>query len=132
MSNLKPQLLSWLICDNVHIDPTTGKHFILGAFTHLRSRIFPLRYPRMVFFLTVVGVAEGKHKLKITMGLPMEESVTLAEREFEVQGPMQRICLINDFQNVPFAKPGQYMISIDIDGEQFFMTTFPVLGADNN
>lgn len=126
--NLRPQLLSWMVCDNIHIDPATGKHYILGVISHLRSRIFPFRYPRVILFLTIAGLKEGKHKVKITMGLPMEEQKTLVERDFESQNPLQRICLINEVQGLGFAAPGQYAVSIDIDDENLLVTALPVIG----
>jgi len=128
MSNLKPQLLTWLICDGVHIDPATGKNYILGVFSHLRSRLFPFRHPRMIFFLTIAGLREGKHKLEITVGLPMEDQKPIMQREFESQNPLQRICLINEIQGMMFEKPGQYAISIDIDDDNLLVTTLPILG----
>jgi hypothetical protein len=130
--SLKPQLLSWLICDGVHIDPASGKHYILGVFSHIRARMFPVRHPRMVFFLTVAGLREGKHQLKITMGLPMEDQKTLVDREFESMGPLQRISLINEFQGIGFEAPGQYAISIEIDDETLIVSALPVLGPDSN
>ncbi|HNX04330.1 MAG TPA: hypothetical protein PKI32_02450 [Opitutales bacterium] len=125
---MKPQMLSWLICDAVHIDPATGKQYILGVFSHIRSRAFPFRHPRMLFLLTIAGLREGKHRLKITMGLPMEPQQTLVDREFESPGPMQKINLLSEMQGLGFNAPGNYAISIDIDDENLFVTSFPVLG----
>jgi hypothetical protein len=132
MSNLKPQLLTWLICDGIHIDPATGKHYILGVFSHLRARVFPFHHPRMFFFLTIAGLREGKHMLRISVGLPMEDQKPIIEKEFEAQNPLQRISLISEVQGMGFNAPGQYAISIDIDDENLLVTTLPVLGPDNN
>jgi hypothetical protein len=134
MSNLNPQLLTWLICDGIHIDQATGKYYILGAFSHLRSHVFPLRQPRMIFFLTIAGLREGKHKLNISMGLPMEDQKSIVKTEFESKNPLQRINLINEMQGLVFEKPGQYAISIDIDDENLIVTTLTVLGTgtENN
>jgi hypothetical protein len=38
----KPQLLAWLTCDGVHIDPSSGKHTILGIFSNIQARHFPV------------------------------------------------------------------------------------------
>jgi hypothetical protein len=134
MSNLKPQLLTWLVCDGVHIDPATGKTYILGVFSHLRSRVFPFHYPRMIFFLTIAGLREGKHKLNITVGLPMEDQKPVVQREFDSVNPLQRICLISEIQGLGFDKPGQYAVSIDIDDDNLLVTTLPVFGPgpENN
>lgn len=126
--SMKPQLLSWIVCDSVHIDPATGKQYLLGVFPSVRSRTFPFRYPRMMFVLTIAGLPEGKHSLRITLGLPMETQHTLVEREFESPGPMQKISLLSDLQGLGFETPGHYAIAIDIDNENLLVTTLPVIG----
>ena len=39
----------------VHVDPGTGKHTILGVFSAIRGRQFPLTHPFMIWFLTLTG-----------------------------------------------------------------------------
>jgi hypothetical protein len=128
MGAMKPQMLCWLTCDAVHIDPATGKHYILGVFSHLGSRTFPFRHPRMFFLLTLAGLTAGRHNLKIAMGLPMEEQKTIVARDFDAVGPMQKINLLSEIQGLGFPVPGNYAISIDIDDENLIVTTLPVLG----
>ena len=65
----KPQLLAWLTCDGVHIDPGSGKHTILGIFSNIQARQFPVTHPFMVWFLTITDCTPGQHKLRISMGL---------------------------------------------------------------
>jgi hypothetical protein len=69
MMNTKPQVLCWLMCDGVHIDPATGKHTLLGVFSAIRGRQFPLTHPFMIWFLTLSDVPAGKHKIRISLGL---------------------------------------------------------------
>jgi hypothetical protein len=132
MSNLKPQMLSWMVCDAVHVDPATGKYYLLGVFSQLHVRQFPAQHPRMVFFLSVAGVSAGKHKLSVSYGLPMEEQTKLFDREFEAQNPMQRISLISELQGLGFKKPGNYAISVDIDDENLLVTSLAVTGPGTN
>lgn len=122
----KPQVLCWLLCDGVHIDPATGKHTILGVFSAIRGRQFPLTHPFMIWFLTLTGVAAGKHKIKISLGLTAESMSTLLDREFESQGPLQRINLINDVRNLAFPAPGDYSIQIEVDDEVLLVTSLTV------
>src|SRR5690606_726824 len=62
----KPQILCWLTCDGVHIDPGTGKHTILGVFSNIRARNFPVTHPFMVWFLTLSDVPAGDHRIRIS------------------------------------------------------------------
>ncbi len=127
MSNTtKPQVLCWLLCDGVHIDPATGKHTILGVFSAIRGRQFPLTHPFMIWFLTLTDVAAGKHKIKISLGLTADSMSPLLDREFESQGPLQRINLINDVRNLSFPAPGDYSIQIEVDDQVLLNTNLTV------
>ena len=102
--NSKPQLLAWLLCDAVHIDPGTGKHTILGVFSNIMAKRFPVVHPQMVWFMTLTDVAAGPHVMKISMGLDPTAPMPLIERPFESQGPLTRINLINEIRNLSFQR----------------------------
>jgi hypothetical protein len=125
----KPQLLAWVTCDGVHIDPATGKHTLLGVFSHLSSRQFPFMHPFMVWFLTLTDCAPGPHKLRISIGLDPATPQPLIERPFESQSPLHRINIVNEFCNLPFPRPGEYSILIEIDDEPLIVTNLTVTSA---
>ncbi len=120
------QLLAFLTCDGIHIDPLSGKHTILGIFSNLRGERFPVVHPRMIWFLTLMDVPVGKHNLTISIGLPTETPRIVVDRDFDSKSPAQRINLINDIQNLRFKAPGDYGIVIEIDDEPLLVTSFPV------
>jgi len=122
----KPQLLAWLLCDAVHIDPGSGKHTILGVFSNIMARHFPVVHPRMVWFLTITDVSAGAHKMRISMGLDPTQPKPLIERAFESQGPLVRINLISEIHNLSFPVPGEYSILIEIDEEPLLATSLAV------
>lgn len=122
----KPQLLAWLLCDAVHIDPGTGKHTILGVFSNIMSKHFPVVHPHMVWFLALTDVSAGAHKMKISMGMDPAVPHPLIERPFESQGPLVRINLINEIRNLSFPAPGEYTIVIEIDDEPLLVTSLAV------
>lgn len=122
----KPQLLCWLTCDGVHIDPATGKHTILGVFSNIRGRQFPLTHPFMIWFLTLSDVAAGPHRIRILLGLDPTRLQPLLERPFESDGPLQRINLINEIRNLTFPQPGDYSTLIEIDDEPLLATSLIV------
>ena len=130
MSNARPQLLCWLMCDNVHIDPATGKHYILGTFSNLRARSFPMKHPRMVWFLTLTEVSIGHHRIVISMGLHMENLKPVIDREFESRSPLHRINLINELQGLAFDAPGIYAITVEVDNDPILVTSIAVSGID--
>ena len=118
----KPQLLVWLTCDAVHIDPASGKHTILGVFSNIKARAFPVVHPHMVWFMTLTDVQPGKHRVKLSMGLDPANPTELIHREFESQSPLHRINLINELHNLRFEQPGEYSIVIEVDDETILAT----------
>jgi hypothetical protein len=122
----KPQLLVWITCDAVHIDPASGKHTILGVFSNIKARSFPVVHPYMVWFLTLTDVQPGQHRIKILMGLDPTNPPTLIERDFESQSPLHRINLINELRNLPFPQPGDYSIVLEVDDEPILATSMTV------
>lgn len=126
--NSKPQLLSWITCDHVHVDPSTGKQFYLGAFSGLGSREFPLRFPQFFGVLTITDVPVGKHSLKISMGYSTEEPKEILNQEFESKSPLQRINLVHLFRNVEFPQPGEMAINIEVDEQPLLLTSLMIQG----
>lgn len=122
----KPQLLVWLTCDAVHIDPASGKHTILGVFSNIKARGFPVVHPHMVWFMTLTDVQPGLHRVKILISLDPTRPVELIQREFESQSPLHRINLINELHNLSFDQPGDYSILIEVDDEPILSTNLAV------
>lgn len=122
----KPQLLAWITCDGVHIDPATGKHTLLGIFSHIAAPHFPLIHPFMIWFLTITDCAPGEHRLKLSLGLDPAHPTPMIERPFASENPLHRINLINEFRNLPFPQPGEYHILVEIDDEPLLATSLVI------
>jgi hypothetical protein len=122
----KPQLLAWVTCDGVHIDPVSGKHTLLGVFSNISARQFPVTHPFMVWFLTICDCSPGEHKIRISLGLDATRRPVLLERPFASQSPLHRINLINEIRNLTFPQPGDYSILIEIDDEPLLATNLTV------
>ncbi len=124
----KPQLLAWLTCDGVHMDPSSGKHTILGIFSNIHGQQFPLVHPFMIWFLTITDCAIGEHHMRISMGYGHESPQKLLERAFASHSPLDRINLINEIRHLPFPKPGEYSLLIEIDDEPLLATSIVITG----
>lgn len=122
----KPQLLAWVTCDGVHIDPATGKHTLLGIFSNIGAAQFPFVHPYMIWFLTLTDCAAGQHRLRISMAMGDETPRPMIERTFESLSPLHRINLINDIRNLVFPQPGIYSILVEIDDEPLLATDLTV------
>lgn len=124
--NATPQLLAWVMCDAVHIDPGTGKHTLLGVFSNIQARQFPVTHPLMVWFLTIADCPPGDHRLKISVGADPTALQTLIQRPFASTSPLHRINLINEIRNLTFPRPGDYSILLEIDDEPLLATSLTV------
>lgn len=122
----KPQLLAWVTCDGVHIDPGSGKHTLLGIFSNIHARRFPMIHPFMMWFLTLTDCAPGDHRMKISMGYGNMTPQPLLERPFASQSPLDRINLINEIRDLPFPAPGEYALLIEIDDEPLLATNITI------
>jgi hypothetical protein len=122
----KPQLLAWLTCDGVHVDPASGKHTILGIFSNIHAMQFPLIHPMMFWFLAVTDCSPGEHRLRISMGFEAATPQRLIERPFVSHSPLDRINLISEIRNLPFPAPGEYSLLVEIDDEPLLATNIVV------
>ncbi len=124
----KPQLLCWLTCDGVHLDPATGKPTILGVFSNINALRFPVSHPQLIWFLSLTDCAAGEHMLKISFGLEGSAPKPVIERSFESPGPTQQINLINEIRGLTFPMPGSYAIVVEVNDE-LLVTTDLTVGA---
>mgnify|MGYP001050123138 CR=1 FL=1 len=122
----KPLILSVVTCDAVHVDKSTGKYYLLGVFSSIRTRHFPVVHPRMFWFVVLTDVPTGEHILRVSLGLPTEAPIMEIDRPFESQNPLHRIHLVNEIQNLRFEEPGDYSLNIEVDDEPLIVTSFAV------
>lgn len=124
----KCRVNSFLTCDAVHFDPATGKHTLLGIFSSLKGRNFPIVHPKMVWFLSLSELTQGKHNVKMSLADPTGElePKPIINRDFESKGAHIRVNLVNELHRVKFIKAKNYSIVIEIDDEIIFVDTFPV------
>lgn len=129
--NTKCRLNSFMTCDSVHIDPATGKHTLLGMFSSLRAKEFPVVHPRMTWFLSLSELNKGKHHLKISMVDPTGEleSKVIIDRDFDAPDPQHRVNLVNDIHRLKFLEAKTYSIVIEVDDEIVFVDSFAIKDA---
>ena len=124
----KCRLNSFITCDAVHFDPATGKHTLLGIFSSLCAKTFPVVHPKMTWFLSLSELHKGKHHLKISLADPTGELETkvIIDRDFQSPNPHERINLINDIHRLKFLEAKTYSIVIEVDDEIVFVDSFRI------
>jgi len=124
----KPVLLSFITCDGVNLDQGSGKYYLLGIFSNIRGRSFPIVHPQMFWFIVLTDVAIGEHVLRISLGMHGEAPIMQIERPFESKSPLHRIHLISEIKNLKFDQAGDYGAVIEVNDEPILVTS---LGVSN-
>tara|TARA_Y100001938_G_scaffold151216_1_gene247679 strand:- start:3517 stop:3933 length:417 start_codon:yes stop_codon:yes gene_type:complete len=127
------EVIAFITCDDVYVDPATGKHSLLGIFTNLRGRNFPVRHPKMIWYVSLGEVPQGTHNFKIYFGvIPSEEPPELIiDKEITSEGAHKKINMINEIKDLVIEESNSYSIIIEVDEDVLFVDTFDVQQVDD-
>jgi len=105
--------LSMLICDAVHLDPGTGKPFILGCFGSIGAASFPAVHRSMVVFAEITDCRGNTPFLVRIIDVDEQrEPVAEARVDIEVPDPLAIACLAVRVDGLVFPKPGEYRVQL--------------------
>jgi hypothetical protein len=108
---LRPVGLAMVVCDNIHIDPGTGKRTLLGTFWAIHCKTFPAVVPMIAVYVAAT-------EFKVSMSLAMRIVDVGGEREpiLEIRGesdiadPLAVLEANYLAANVAFPEPGEYRV----------------------
>lgn len=108
MSN-PPYTLAMILCDAAWIDPSTGKKTLLGLFSALMAREFPVTIPTMCIYLAITD-GHGKTPIKLRLIDAEEEVAPLGEvaGEIDFQDPRTVYEIVLQLSGVVFPREGEY------------------------
>jgi hypothetical protein len=112
-----PVVQAMLLADHIHIDPGTGKRYILGTYNQLMATHFPHAVPRLCLFVALTE-AHGPTMLRLRVVDMDEEMGTLVESAHPA--PMYHPNDLYYFSftlSVVFPTPGLYRIQLFADNE---------------
>ena len=114
------KLLYALLCDNAFLS-IDKKVNIIGVFENINAPKFPVSHPK---FVIVGSVAPSKKDFKMSISIIEKETNSavlgdIQEREVNLPkiGEGHNFNFIVEVINANFAKPGEYLVKITIDGE---------------
>jgi hypothetical protein len=108
-----PFALSMIICDAVHLDPATGKAFILGCFGAIAAAAFPAIHPEMAVFAEVTDCRGlTPFMVRIVDVDERSEPVAEARAEIDVPDPLAIAILVLRLNGLAFPGPGEYRIQL--------------------
>jgi hypothetical protein len=114
---LAPYALAMIICDAVHMDPTTAKRTILGTFTALGARSFPVRQQTLAVYFSLTDY-QGEATIGLRL-VDVDGEELLFEMEARLPFKDRRVVMESHTQlnNVVFPRPGEYRFQLSANGE---------------
>lgn len=121
---MKIQML--IVADYASVDRATGKLNILGAFTRISAKQFPVKHHRMAVAVKLAadGPNETTERRKLELILTHEDGKELMVMSGGVQIPIgsdgtrSDTNIILELNNQEFPRPGFYEFSVHVDGQK--------------
>lgn len=124
-----PVVLAMVICDAIHQDPATKKCTLLGTFSTITARSFPVVHPGLAIH---VALTEGRGHTRIRLSLVSsdDEQQMLFTQEGVIQFADPRVVAEINFgiRNLTLPQPGEYRVQIHANDELLAERRLQVLG----
>lgn len=124
-STVKPTLIALVICDDVYQEQSTGKTALIGLFSNMQTRQFPVTHPKMAVFVSVTGLRPNSSgKLEIE-NAETGRVVLTAEGQFPGSvDPLTVVDMSFILGNVTFDSRGTYFVKFWSNGHLLVMRPF--------
>lgn len=106
-----PLALAMVICDAIWIDPSTGKPTLLGLFSEIGAKAFPVVHPLLAVHICMTD-AHGKVPIMLRLVDADEEGEPIFQVEDEVDFPDRRAIINMNavMQGIAFPSAGEYRL----------------------
>jgi len=130
-----PYPLAIIVCDSIHVDPSTGKRTLLGIFSEIGATEFPCRHPQLAVHVSLTD-GRGHIPLKFRLIDCDETEDPLFEATNEIPFTDPRAILEFGFliPNIEFPRAGEYRFQVFANGEFVIKRRLIVrqIGENNN
>src|SRR5215208_7609811 len=125
-----PLALAMVMSDAIWIDPGSGKKTILGTFTSVIGREFPLTLPTLAVYIALTD-ARGKVPLKLRLIDVDELRAPVKEHDMDADFPDPIAVLegIVTMGGLVFPEHGEYRLQLVSDGELIIERRLVILPA---
>ncbi|MBN1512629.1 MAG: hypothetical protein JXB13_11500 [Phycisphaerae bacterium] len=108
-----PVVLAMMICDAIHQDPATRKCTLLGTFSTINARHFPVVHPQLAVHIALTD-GHGKVKIRLTLVGTNESNPPLFSGEGMIEFRDPRVVAELNFRlnNVTFPAAGEYRFQV--------------------
>lgn len=124
-----PVVLAMVICDAIHQDPATKKCTLLGTFSTITARSFPVVHPGLAIHVALTE-GRGNTRIRLTLVSSADEQQVLFTQEGTIQFADPRVVAEINFglRNLSIPQPGEYRVQIFANDELMAERRLHVLG----
>jgi len=125
---LSPQVIAFVLCDEIHRDPATRKTYLLGIFNQVMVREFPGRHEHMHVYLSLVN---GHGKARAALAITCDSGAQVVFRsqgEIEFANPLAVVEMDFEIRNLLLPKEGDYQLELNCNDEVVAIRPFRVVG----
>jgi len=113
---ITPYAQCLVLCDQIIREANTGKHSLIGIFSHLAANHFPAVHARLAVYLALSdGQGEVPIRVAITDARDNQRILVQAETVIPLRDPSTVAEAGIDFPNVTFPEAGDYRIQLFAD-----------------
>ena len=113
MGSVTPYPLALVVCDFIWDDPDTGKKTLIGTFSVIEGRSFPLVHPSISVLASLTdGCGAFVIRLELSDVDDEREPIFSLEHEVEVDDPRVIVEQVFVADNVVFTHPGEYRLRL--------------------
>ncbi len=113
-----PVVLAMIICDAIYQDPATRKCTLLGTFSTINARQFPVVHPQLAVHVALTD-GHGRTRIRLTLVGTDENQRPLfsGEGAIEFNDPRMVAELNFTIANLTFPAPGEYRLQVQANDE---------------
>jgi hypothetical protein len=106
-------VLAMIICDAIHQDPATHKCTLLGTFSTINARKFPVVHRQLAIHIALTN-GHGKNRIRLTLVGVDETNPPLFSREGTIEFRDPRMVAELNFvlNNITFQQAGEYRLQL--------------------
>jgi hypothetical protein len=113
-----PYAVAMIPCDHVHVDPQTGKLYLMGPFFEASVESVPFTFGAIALYVVLTN-ARGPHIASVSILDPDDEELPDLAQEIalDFSDEKQRFQFFFSFENVVFDQAGEHLFVLRLSGE---------------